>query len=102
MDRYKSALIRLAQQDVPSRAIAEEVVQETWLAVIKGIDRFEQRSSLKTWLYRILLNIARTRGVKEHRSTPFATTAIFDNEHAVDPRRFRRLDPRVRGQWKRP
>ena len=102
LDCYNSALIRLAQQYVPNRAIAEEVVQETWLAVIKGIDRFEQRSSIKTWLYRILLNIARSRGVQEHRSIPFATTAILDDEPAVDPRRFRRLDPRARGQWKRP
>ena len=102
LDLYNSALIRIAQNYVPSRAIAEEVVQETWLAVIKGIDRFEQRSSVKTWLYKILINIARSRGVQEHRSIPFATTAILDDEPSVDPRRFRRLDPRSRGQWKRP
>ncbi len=101
LDRYHSTLVRLAQQYVPSRAVADEVVQETWLAVIDGIDRFEQRSSLKTWLFRILVNIARSHGVKENRSIPFATTAVLEEEPAVDPRRFRR-GLRARGAWKRP
>ena len=101
LDRYHSTLVRLAQQYVPSRAVADEVVQETWLAVIDGIDRFEQRSSLKTWLFRILVNIARSHGVKESRSIPFATTTVFDQEPAVDPHRFRR-GIRHRGAWKRP
>ena len=101
LDRYHSTLVRLAQQYVPSRAVADEVVQETWLAVIDGIDRFEQRSSLKTWLFRILVNIARSHGVKENRSIPFATTAVLEEEPAVDPRRFRR-GLRERGAWKRP
>ncbi len=102
LDRYHAALIHLAQQYVPSRAVAEEVVQETWLAVIEGIDRFEQRSSLKTWLFRILVNIARSHGVKESRSIPFAAHAALDDEAAVDPRRFRRFVLRGRGQWKVP
>ena len=55
---------------VPSRAVAEEVVQDTWLAVLRGLDAFEGRSSLKTWLFRILVNQARTTGTKEHRSVP--------------------------------
>jgi RNA polymerase sigma-70 factor (ECF subfamily) len=101
LDRYHSSLLRLAQQYVPSRAVADEVVQETWLAVIDGIERFEQRSSLKTWLFRILVNIARSHGVKENRSIPFATTAVLEEEPAVDPRRFRR-GLRARGAWKRP
>lgn len=101
LDRYHASLVRLAQQYVPNRAVAEEVVQETWLAVIQGIDRFEQRSSLKTWLFHIMINIARARGVKESRSVPFATTAALDNDPAVDPHRFRRFG-RGRGQWKRP
>jgi len=101
LDRYHVALVRLAQQYVPSRAVAEEVAQETWLAVIEGIDRFEQRSSLKTWLFRILINIARSHGVKENRSIPFATTTALEEEPAVDPRRFRR-GLRARGAWKRP
>jgi RNA polymerase sigma-70 factor (ECF subfamily) len=102
LDRYHVTLVRLAQQYVPNRAVAEEVAQETWLAVIEGIDRFEQRSSLKTWLFRILINIARSRGVHERRSIPFATTATFDDEPSVDARRFRRLTRSTRGQWKRP
>lgn len=101
LDRYHSSLVRLAQQYVQGRAVAEEVVQETWLAVIQGIDRFEQRSSLKTWLFHILVNIARSHGVKESRSIPFATTAVLDDDTAVDPRRFRRFG-RARGAWKRP
>jgi RNA polymerase sigma-70 factor, ECF subfamily len=101
LDRYHSTLVRLAQQYVPSRAVADEVVQETWLAVIDGIDRFEQRSSVKTWLFRILVNIARSHGVKENRSIPFASTAVLEEEPAVDPRRFRR-GLRARGAWKRP
>ena len=102
LDRYHSSLVRLAQQYVPSRAVADEVVQETWLAVIQGIDRFEERSSLKTWLFRILVNIARSHGVKENRSIPFASTELLDEEPAVDPRRFRRFARHGRGQWKEP
>jgi RNA polymerase sigma-70 factor, ECF subfamily len=101
LNRYHASLVRLALQYVPSRAVADEVVQETWLAVIDGIDGFEQRSSLKTWLFRILVNIARSHGVKENRSIPFATTAELEEEPAVDPRRFRR-GIRARGAWKRP
>jgi RNA polymerase sigma-70 factor (ECF subfamily) len=101
LDRYHGQLLRLALQYVPSRAVAEEVVQETWVAVIQGIDRFEGRSSVKTWLFRILMNIARTRGVKEHRSIPFASIArVDDHEPAVDPTRFHRF--RHRGAWKQP
>jgi RNA polymerase sigma-70 factor, ECF subfamily len=72
LDRYHQPLGRLARSFVASAAAAEEVVQETWLAVIEGIDRFEQRSSLKTWMYRILMNKARTRGVRDKRSVPFS------------------------------
>jgi RNA polymerase sigma-70 factor (ECF subfamily) len=72
VDRYHTSLIRLAQLYVPDRATAEEVVQDTWLGVLKGIDRFEGRSSFKTWLFRILTNIAKTRGVRENRSLPFS------------------------------
>jgi RNA polymerase sigma-70 factor, ECF subfamily len=101
LDRYNAPLLRLAGNYVPSRAVAEEVVQETWLAVIQGIDRFEGRSSVKTWLFSVLVNIARTRGVREHRSIPFSATAtVDDNEPAVDPSRFRRF--RKAGTWKQP
>jgi RNA polymerase sigma-70 factor (ECF subfamily) len=101
LDRYHAPLVRVAGQYVPSRAVAEEVVQETWLAVIQGIDRFEGRSSVKTWLFSILVNIARTRGAREQRSIPFsASVTVDDNEPAVDPSRFRRF--RKAGTWKHP
>ena len=101
LDCYHAQLVRLARQYVPSAAVADEVVQETWLAVIEGIDRFEQRSSLKTWLFRILVNVARTHGVKENRSIPFAV-GPDDDQAAVDPSRFRRFTLRGRGGWKEP
>ncbi len=91
IERYHASLLRLAQLYVADRAAAEEVVQDTWLGVLKGIDRFEGRSSLKTWLFRILTNLAKTRGVRESRSLPFS--ALWEAEAepfepAVDPDRF--------------
>ncbi len=65
-------LVRLARTFVPSQAVAEEVAQETWVGVLKGLDRFEGRSALRTWIFKILVNRARTTGVREHRSTPVA------------------------------
>jgi RNA polymerase sigma-70 factor (ECF subfamily) len=78
---------------VPSRAVAEEVVQEAWLGVLQGIDRFEGRSSLKTWVFRILVNRAMTRGGREARSVPFSALAAREAEAddpAVDADRFAR------------
>lgn len=75
LDRYDTPLRRLATTFVATPAAAEEVVQETWLAVIEGIDRFEGRSAVKTWVYRILMNKARTRGVRDKRSVPFTSLA---------------------------
>ena len=75
LDRYHAPLHRTARMYVATDAHADEVVQETWVAVLRGIDGFEQRSSLKTWLYRIVMNIARTRGVKESRTIPFSSAA---------------------------
>ena len=72
IDRYYSSLLRLAMTFVPNRAVAEEVVQETWMGVLEGIGRFEGRSSLKTWLFRILTNRAKTRSVREKRYVAFA------------------------------
>jgi len=97
--RHHGALLRLARVFVPSRQVAEEVVQETWLAVIKGLPTFEGRSSLKTWIFRILTNRAKTRGVREARSVPFAALTSPDSEHeaAVDPSRFR-----PNGSWASP
>ena len=64
VDTYHSSMVRLAQQFLSSRAVAEEVTQDTWLAVVKGIDRFEGRSSLKTWVFRILANRPRSTGAR--------------------------------------
>jgi RNA polymerase sigma-70 factor (ECF subfamily) len=66
--RYQARLMRLAQTTVGNRAVAEEVCQDTWLAVVRGVERFEGRSSFKTWLYRILLNRARTSAGRERRA----------------------------------
>jgi RNA polymerase sigma-70 factor (ECF subfamily) len=68
--RHHASLVRLASAYVPNQAVAEEVVQESWLGVVRGIEKFEGRSSLKTWLYRIVVNRARSAGVREHRETP--------------------------------
>jgi len=73
--RYHATLRRVARSYVSTDAVAEDVVQETWLAVIGGLDRFEQRATLKTWLFHILMNKAKTRGVRERRSVPFASLA---------------------------
>jgi RNA polymerase sigma-70 factor, ECF subfamily len=99
VDRYHASLVRLARMYVRDRAVAEEVAQETWLAVLNGIDRFEARSSLKTWLFRILSNRAKTRGQREARSVPFSSIGDPD-EPAVDPDRFRPEGEQYAGGWK--
>src|ERR671933_1728466 len=90
VDRYHASLVRLARMYVRERSVAEEVAQETWLAVLNGIDRFEGRSSLKTWLFRILTNIAKTRAQREGRTLPFSALQRPDAvpEPAVEPERF--------------
>jgi RNA polymerase sigma-70 factor, ECF subfamily len=89
--RYGGLMLRVARLYVSSRAVAEEVVQEAWLGVIAGIDRFEGRSSFKTWLFRILTNTAKTRAEREGRSVPFSSLApaeLETGEPSVDPERF--------------
>jgi RNA polymerase sigma-70 factor (ECF subfamily) len=98
VDAYSPGLLRMARMFVRDRAVAEEVVQETWLGVLRGIDRFEGRSSLKTWIYRILMNTARTRGQREARSIPFSAAAGGD-EPSVDPDRFLDGNQRLSGHW---
>ena len=103
VDAYSPGLLRIARMYVRDRAVAEEVLQETWLAVLRGIERFEGRSSLKTWIYRILINTAKTRGQRESRSIPFSAAASAD-EPSVDPDRFLqsggwRIGP---GEWTSP
>lgn len=103
VERYHSSLTRLARLYVPSQAVAEEVVQETWLGVLQGLERFEGRSSLKTWIFRILMNRARTRGEREARMIPFSVAFSADgapDEPAVDPERFLPADhPQWPGHW---
>jgi RNA polymerase sigma-70 factor (ECF subfamily) len=106
VERWSPGLLRLARMHVPSAAVAEEVVQETWLAVVRGIDRFEGRSSLRTWVLGILLNQARTQGRRERRSLPFAAFRRLRDEGrdepAVEPERFQgRRDERP-GWWSDP
>ncbi len=89
VDRYHAQMTRIALMYVRTRAVADEVVQEAWLGLLNGLDRFEGRSSLRTWLFRIVANIARTRAVREARSVPLSS--VFDpegDEPAVDPSRF--------------
>jgi RNA polymerase sigma-70 factor (ECF subfamily) len=90
LDLHSRAMIRVAMAYVPTRAAAEEAVQETWIAVMRGIDRFEGRSSLKTWIFRILTNVAMRIGPRERRSMPFSALAEGENtgEPSVDPDRF--------------
>jgi RNA polymerase sigma-70 factor, ECF subfamily len=90
VDAYAPALTRLAMSYVPSRAVAEEVVQEAWLGVLKGLDRFEGRSSLKTWIFKIVTNTAMTRGARERRTVPFCSLGSDEDgdSPSVDPDRF--------------
>jgi RNA polymerase sigma-70 factor (ECF subfamily) len=89
--RYQQPMLRLARSIVSSQSVAEEAVQDTWIGVVRGIDRFEGRSSLKTWLFRILINRTRSAGSREHSNAP------IESLHAVDPDRFD-----AQGQWADP
>ena len=93
-------MLAVARHYVSSRAVAEEVVQEAWLGVLKGLDRFEGRSSLRTWIMRILVNKAKTRGARDARTVPFASLAPVGEEPAVDPERFRGRDDPFPGHWR--
>jgi len=103
VERYHGSLVRMALSFVDSKAIAEEVAQETWLAVLQGIDGFEGRCSLKTWIFQILINRAKTRGVREARSVSFSSLNGANSEEsdsAVEPSRFLPLDdPQHPGSW---
>ncbi len=101
--RHQPLMLRVAGTFVRSAAVAEEVVQETWVGVLNGIDRFEARSSLKTWIFRILCNRAKTRGVRESRTVPMSALGDTDaggDDGAVDPSCFLDADhPRWAGHW---
>ncbi|HSQ51389.1 MAG TPA: sigma-70 family RNA polymerase sigma factor [Nitrospiraceae bacterium] len=96
VNQHHSALIRIAMGYVADREVAEEVVQDTWLAVIESLNRFEGRSSLRTWICGILIHKAKDRGVREKRHTTFSAfeSCDDDNDEAVDPSRFQQT-----GEW---
>jgi RNA polymerase sigma-70 factor (ECF subfamily) len=103
--RYHRAMVHVAVSFVPSREVAEEVVQDTWMAVLRGVDRFEGRSSLKTWIFAVLENRARSSGARERRSTPFSSLeAVTEEEDSptVDPTRFHTRDEPFAGYWTMP
>jgi RNA polymerase sigma-70 factor, ECF subfamily len=99
MRMYGRGMLRVAEMYVSSRAVAEDVVQEAWVGVLRGIGRFEGRSSLKTWLYRIVANTAKTRGVRESRSVPFSSLGDDGDEGTVDADRFLGSGDRFPGHW---
>jgi RNA polymerase sigma-70 factor (ECF subfamily) len=100
-DLYPS-MLAVARGYVRSRAVAEEVVQESWLGVLKGLDHFEGRSSLRTWVLKIVANVARTRAVREARSVPLSTFEVEGGAPAVHPSRFRGPDQAFPGHWLSP
>jgi RNA polymerase sigma-70 factor (ECF subfamily) len=97
VEAYTPGMRRLALGFVRTPALADDVVQEAWLGVLRGLDRFEGRSSLKTWIYTIVANVARTRAVRESRSAPFSAFDAGEDGASVDPDRFQRD-----GHWASP
>jgi RNA polymerase sigma-70 factor, ECF subfamily len=101
VDAWSGGLLRLARSFVSTNDSAAEVVQETWLAVIQGIARFEGRSSLKTWVYRILVNTAKRRGARESRTVPWSSLPVAEDAGpTVDPSRFRGPGEPYEGHWR--
>jgi RNA polymerase sigma-70 factor, ECF subfamily len=98
LDRWSPGMLRLARSFVSTPDSAAECVQDAWLAVLEGIDRFEGRSALRTWVYRILVNTAKRRGVREGRSVPWSS--IDDAGPTVDPARFRSPGEPYAGHWR--
>lgn len=91
LDRYAASMIRISMLYVSSRAVAEEVVQEAWISVLRGLDGFQGRSSLRTWIFRILENCAKKRARREGRSIPFSSLSDRNgeaNEPSVERERF--------------
>ena len=100
VERHYGMMLAVARGYVRTRSVAEEVVQEAWVGVLNGIARFEGRSSLRTWIMRIVVNIAITRGEREARTIPFSTLAPEGDEPAVDPDRFRDESDGFPGHWR--
>jgi RNA polymerase sigma-70 factor, ECF subfamily len=99
VEDYYGMMLSVAQSYVKTRAVAEDVVQDAWLGVLRGLDRFEGRSSLKTWIVSIVTNLAKTRGAREARTVPFAAMAREGDEPAVEPSRFRGATDAFPGHW---
>lgn len=105
IERHHASMLRLARVYVSANAVAEEVVQEAWLGVLRGLPQFKEKSSLKTWIFRILTNCAKTRALREGRSIPFSSmqeyeSEIQSNEPAVEGHRFIPADdPQGKGSW---
>ena len=99
VDQHSPSMLRVARGYVPSHEIAEEVVQETWIALLKGISKFEGRSTIRTWLFTVMINIAKARGIRERRVAD-AEIAVYTGG-TVDRARFRPPDaPKSPGHWK--
>ena len=99
VEQNQPSMLRIAQMYVASRAVAEEVVQEAWIGILKGLSTFEGRSSLRTWMYKIVTNVAKTRGVREGRSLPFSALA-GEHDDPIDPSWFQGPDDPFPGGWK--
>lgn len=99
VDQLSPSMVRIAMIYVRDQPTAEEVVQETWIAVLRGLDRFEGRSSLKTWIFTILTNRAKTRAQREGRYVPLEISDDFENEPAVSPDRFHAPDSATPNHW---
>jgi RNA polymerase sigma-70 factor, ECF subfamily len=102
VDAYTPGMRRVALGFVRTPALADDVVQEAWVGVLRGLDRFEGRSSLRTWIFRIVANIARTRAVREARSAPFSSLVGDGDDASVDPDRFFGPDGLYPGHWSAP
>jgi RNA polymerase sigma-70 factor (ECF subfamily) len=99
LDAWSGGMARVARSIVSTHASADEVVQDAWLAVVQGIGRFEGRSSLKTWVYRILVNAANRRALREGRQVSWSPVAGEDDTPTVDPARFGGPGDRFPGHW---
>lgn len=103
VDLHHASLVRVARQYVPTQEIAEDVAADAWVGFLRGLDRFEGRSSLRTYLFRIVMNLARTRGVREARSAPFSSLVRDDEDGpSVDPERFVGAASPGAGHWASP
>ncbi|CAO5183277.1 RNA polymerase sigma-70 factor, ECF subfamily [Frankia sp. AiPs1] len=102
VERWTPTMLAVANSCVPSRAVAEDVVQETWLAVLTGLHRFEGRSRLRTWVFSILVNIARSRGARERRSVPFSALSYDETAPTVAADRFLPSGDEWAGHWSAP